>query len=82
MASEMIDGATDNLVELIVRDEPPSMADGGPILEEIAPLLTQAEKPKINIFTISYPRRKPMVKFTFLAAPSIILIMCSSVGAC
>ncbi|XP_022148029.1 uncharacterized protein LOC111016817 [Momordica charantia] len=60
MASEMIDGATDNLVELIVRDEPPSMADGGPILEEIAPLLTQAEKPKINIFTISYPRRKPM----------------------
>lgn len=61
MASEMIDSEADHLVELIVRDEPSSMPDGAPISEEDAPLLTQIEKPKINIFTISYPRRKPMV---------------------
>ncbi|EXC33241.1 hypothetical protein L484_011218 [Morus notabilis] len=27
--------------------------------EEISPLLSQVERPKINIFTVSYPRRKP-----------------------
>ncbi|KAL0550967.1 hypothetical protein IC582_010036 [Cucumis melo] len=60
MDSDVNSGA-DHLVELIVREEPPSIVDDVPISEEIAPLLTQIEKPKINIFTISYPRRKPMV---------------------
>ena len=60
MDSDMNSGV-DHLVELIVREEPPSIADDVPISEEIAPLLTQIEKPKINIFTISYPRRTPMV---------------------
>ncbi|KGN47960.1 uncharacterized membrane protein YMR253C isoform X2 [Cucumis sativus] len=59
MDSDMNSGV-DHLVELIVREEPPSIADDVPISEEIAPLLTQIEKPKINIFTISYPRRTPM----------------------
>uniref|UniRef100_A0A9I9D8N2 EamA domain-containing protein n=1 Tax=Cucumis melo TaxID=3656 RepID=A0A9I9D8N2_CUCME len=59
MDSDVNSGA-DHLVELIVREEPPSIVDDVPISEEIAPLLTQIEKPKINIFTISYPRRKPM----------------------
>ncbi|XP_024031797.1 uncharacterized protein LOC21394488 [Morus notabilis] len=30
--------------------------------EEISPLLSQVERPKINIFTVSYPRRKPREK--------------------
>ncbi|XP_022930868.1 uncharacterized protein LOC111437225 isoform X1 [Cucurbita moschata] len=48
MASDKIHSETDHLVELIVRDEPPTMSDADQIV-----------KPKINIFTISYPRRKP-----------------------
>ncbi|KAF3443416.1 hypothetical protein FNV43_RR13098 [Rhamnella rubrinervis] len=48
----------DHAVELIVRDVSAPEADGVGISEEITPLLTQTEKPKINIFTISYPRRK------------------------
>ncbi|XP_022969356.1 uncharacterized protein LOC111468389 isoform X1 [Cucurbita maxima] len=60
MASDMINNEADHLVELIVRDESPSIPDVVSILEEDAPLLTQIEKPKINIFTISYPRRKPL----------------------
>lgn len=49
-------------VELIVCDSSPSAADGGGTASgEIAPLLTQSEKPKINIFSVSYPRRKPRV---------------------
>ncbi|XP_022989092.1 uncharacterized protein LOC111486267 isoform X2 [Cucurbita maxima] len=48
MASDKIHSETDHLVELIVRDEPPTMSDASQIV-----------KPKINIFTISYPRRKP-----------------------
>lgn len=47
-------------VELIVCDSSPTAADGGGTASgEIAPLLTQSEKPKINIFSVSYPRRKP-----------------------
>ncbi|XP_022952865.1 uncharacterized protein LOC111455429 isoform X1 [Cucurbita moschata] len=60
MASDMNNSEADHLVELIVRDESPSIPDVVSILEEDAPLLTQIEKPKINIFTISYPRRKPL----------------------
>ncbi|KAJ7960339.1 Nodulin MtN21/EamA-like transporter family protein [Quillaja saponaria] len=51
----------DHVVELIVRDASPSTADADAdsVSDEIAPLLTQVEKPKINIFTLSYPRKKP-----------------------
>ncbi|XP_068336932.1 uncharacterized protein [Pyrus communis] len=55
-------------VELIVHDPSASGDDGGvAVADEIAPLLTQPERPKINIFTLSYPRgtskdqvRKPL----------------------
>ncbi|KAL9276626.1 hypothetical protein ACSQ67_025830 [Phaseolus vulgaris] len=56
--------ASDHVVELIVRDvSAPSSADAEADSEEkdqIAPLLSQ-ERPKINIFTASYPRTKPRV---------------------
>lgn len=47
-------------VELIVCNSSPSAADGGGTAsDEIAPLLAQSEKPKTNIFSVSYTRRKP-----------------------
>ncbi|OWM79795.1 hypothetical protein CDL15_Pgr023207 [Punica granatum] len=57
-------GDRDPSVELVVCDVPapaPAGTDsggGGGASEEIAPLLSQSAKPKINIFTLSYPRRK------------------------
>ncbi|CAN6554260.1 unnamed protein product [Malus baccata var. baccata] len=65
-SAETSDG--EHKVELIVHD-PSASGDGGDVAvaDEIAPLLTQPEKPKINIFTFSYPRgtskdqvRKPL----------------------
>ncbi|XP_050160277.1 uncharacterized protein LOC126633750 [Malus sylvestris] len=54
-AAETSDG--EHEVELIVHDPSASGDDGGEaVADEIAPLLTQPEKPKINIFTLSYPR--------------------------
>ncbi|KAJ4730099.1 Nodulin MtN21 /EamA-like transporter family protein [Melia azedarach] len=48
------------VVELIVCDASAPVADGGGTpSDEITPLLTQSEKPKINIFSVSYPRRQP-----------------------
>ncbi|CAL1407189.1 unnamed protein product [Linum trigynum] len=66
-SSEISDG--DNAVELIVCDVPAFSSAGSngdaasdaadSLSEEIAPLLKQpAEKPKINIFSVSYSRRK------------------------
>lgn len=52
----------DHAVELIVRDVSAPEADAVGVSEEITPLLTQTEKPKINIFTISYARRKAGVQ--------------------
>ncbi|KAK3184424.1 hypothetical protein Dsin_031710 [Dipteronia sinensis] len=49
-------------VELMVCDASASDADVGVAVtpsDEIAPLLSPSEKPKINIFAVSYPRRKP-----------------------
>ncbi|KAH9744944.1 EamA domain-containing protein [Citrus sinensis] len=47
-------------VELIVCNSSPSAADGGGTAsDEISPLLAQSEKPKTNIFSVSYTRRKP-----------------------
>ncbi|KAM1545180.1 hypothetical protein ACFX15_044903 [Malus domestica] len=65
-SAETSDG--EHEVELIVHDPSASGDDGGEaVADEIAPLLTQPEKPKINIFTLSYPRgtskdrvRKPL----------------------
>ena len=49
----------DHVVELVVHDTSPSPP---PSLEaEIIPLLNPVQKPKINIFTISYPRTKTRV---------------------
>ncbi|KAK4758978.1 hypothetical protein SAY87_020279 [Trapa incisa] len=57
-------GGVDRSVELIACEVPAPTAagvegSGVGVSEEITPLLTQPGKPKINIFTISYPRRKP-----------------------
>jgi hypothetical protein len=55
----------DDAVELIVRDASASEDDAAAavvVSDEIIPLLNQGEKPKINIFTVSYPRGKPRVK--------------------
>ncbi|KAB2613560.1 hypothetical protein D8674_035876 [Pyrus ussuriensis x Pyrus communis] len=65
-SAETSDG--EHEVELIVHDPSASGDDGGAaVADEIAPLLMQPEKPKINIFTLSYPRgtskdqvRKPL----------------------
>ncbi|KAM1919617.1 hypothetical protein ACFX15_023534 [Malus domestica] len=55
-SAETSDG--EHEVELIVHDASPSGDDGGAaVADEIAPLLTQPEKAKINIFTLSYPRK-------------------------
>lgn len=54
------------VVELIVCDASPSSIDADVTAsEEITPLLIQSEKPKINIFSVSYSRRKPRVLFSF-----------------
>lgn len=46
----------DHVVELVVHDTPPPSSEA-----EIIPLLNPVQKPKINIFTISYPRTKTRV---------------------
>ncbi|KAM5580554.1 hypothetical protein ABKV19_010014 [Rosa sericea] len=61
-SAESSDGDHDVELNVIAREplSSASEADGGAaVTEEMSPLLTQAEKPKINIFTLSYPRRKP-----------------------
>ncbi|KAK7333943.1 hypothetical protein VNO80_30724 [Phaseolus coccineus] len=66
-ASSESNDASDHVVELIVRDvSAPSSADAEADSEDkdqIAPLLSQ-ERPKINIFTASYPRTKPRNEVT------------------
>ncbi|XP_062106035.1 uncharacterized protein LOC133817508 [Humulus lupulus] len=61
-------GGGDHVVELSVRERSASETDAGVAseLEEISPLLIQTERPKINIFTISYPRKKPREPVTRL----------------
>ncbi|KAK8569875.1 hypothetical protein V6N13_002587 [Hibiscus sabdariffa] len=59
------DASTDDgnhTVELIVLDDSEPAANGSSLAsssEEITPLLTQIERPKINIFSVSRSRRKP-----------------------
>lgn len=55
-------GGDDHVVELSVREVSPSEIHAGEVSDEISPLLSQSERPKINIFTVSYPRRKPRVR--------------------
>ncbi|XP_047178130.1 uncharacterized protein LOC124845127 isoform X2 [Vigna umbellata] len=60
--------ASDHVVELIVRDASALSSDAEADSEDkdqIAPLLSQ-ERPKINIFTASYPRTKPRDEVTRL----------------
>lgn len=52
---EMINGGGDHVVELVSNS---SDAEISSLTDEIAPLLSDGEKAKINIFTVSYPRRK------------------------
>ncbi|XVF81578.1 hypothetical protein PTKIN_Ptkin15bG0166500 [Pterospermum kingtungense] len=62
MAASADTNGGDHTVELIVLDDSESAADGGsaaPASEEIRPLLTPSERPKINIFSVSHSRRKP-----------------------
>ncbi|XP_061337759.1 uncharacterized protein LOC133284698 [Gastrolobium bilobum] len=60
MASPESNGV-DHVVELIGCDaSSPSHGDSDDVgNDQIAPLLSLTERPKINIFTASYPRRKP-----------------------
>ncbi|KAA3458482.1 Drug/metabolite transporter [Gossypium australe] len=55
------DGA-DHTVELVVLENPKSATDGGLAVpsKEIIPLLSQAERPKINIFKDFRSREKPL----------------------
>lgn len=64
MAGTTENGGVDHVVELSVREASASEIDAveASELEEISPLITQAERPKINMFTVSYPRRKPRVR--------------------
>lgn len=58
---------SDHVVELIVRDaSTPSADPDADEKDQIAPLLSHPERPKINIFTASYPRRKPRDEVTRL----------------
>ncbi|KAI9095289.1 hypothetical protein K1719_026323 [Acacia pycnantha] len=69
-SSEPDDG--DRIVELIVRDASDSAGDADAdddavvVSEDFAPLLTQPERPRINIFSASYPRRKSSDEVTRL----------------
>ncbi|XP_059661920.1 uncharacterized protein LOC132308001 [Cornus florida] len=61
-SAESIDGGVrehlsdEDVVELVVST---AESDDSTSDDQIIPLLTQSEKPKINIFSISYPRKKP-----------------------
>ncbi|KAF6159132.1 hypothetical protein GIB67_032749 [Kingdonia uniflora] len=51
-STEMINGGGDHVVELVSNSN-------AALAEEIAPLLNDGDKPKINIFTLPYSRRQP-----------------------
>ncbi|KAM1184234.1 hypothetical protein ACFX15_013222 [Malus domestica] len=68
-------------VELIVHNPSASGDDGGmAVADEIVQLLTQPEKPKINIFILPYPRGTskdqsiPLLKAAFTRC-TIILVL-------
>ncbi|TKY49972.1 membrane protein [Spatholobus suberectus] len=68
-ASSESNDASDQVIELIVRDASAPSSDAeadADDKDQIAPLLSNPERPKINIFTASYPRRKPRDEVTRL----------------
>lgn len=69
-AETIVVGVGDHAVELIASSASGSSADGV-ISEEITPLLKQAEKPKINIFSVSYPRTKSRDQVRIIAEAEI-----------
>ncbi|KAF5741412.1 integral membrane family protein [Tripterygium wilfordii] len=71
MAASAEPNREDHAVELIVCDESASADGGTSVSEEITPLLTQAMRPKINIFSVSYSRRKPREPVTKLLESEI-----------
>ncbi|KAK9284962.1 hypothetical protein L1049_024144 [Liquidambar formosana] len=67
-------GEGDHVVEMVASNASASASTtDGVVSEEITPLLTHAEKPKINIFSASYPRKKPRDQVTKLAEAEISL---------
>jgi len=86
-ASSESKDASDHVVELIVRDASAPSSDAeadSEDKEQIAPLLFQ-ERPKINIFTASYPRTKPRVlSFLFFSFASSFIshITCDKIDIC
>ncbi|KAM4093108.1 hypothetical protein ACB094_06G090200 [Castanea mollissima] len=56
----------DHVVELVVHDTSPSPSLSPSPEAEIIPLLNPVQKPKINIFTVSYPRTKTREQVTRL----------------
>ncbi|CAM8985370.1 unnamed protein product [Rhodiola kirilowii] len=81
-AAEQIDGDGDQIVdvEMMVAtsardiDLPADVVGNGEVQDESRPLLNQSEKPKINIFSISYPRKKPRDKLLRLAEAEISVV--------
>ncbi|KAG4191308.1 hypothetical protein ERO13_A07G083200v2 [Gossypium hirsutum] len=61
-ASAFTTGGAGHTVELVVLENPESATDGGLAVpsKEIIPLLSQAERPKINIFKDFRSREKPL----------------------
>ncbi|CAK9175586.1 unnamed protein product [Ilex paraguariensis] len=59
-----------HVVEMVATttDDGESISD-----DQITPLLAQSEKPKINIFSVSYPRRKPIKKKKLEAVMAALL---------
>ncbi|XP_030932534.1 uncharacterized protein LOC115958265 [Quercus lobata] len=66
----------DHVVELVVHDTQPSPSPSPPPSSEaeIIPLLNPVQKPKINIFTISYPRTKTREQVTRLPESETSLV--------
>ncbi|XP_042494704.1 uncharacterized protein LOC122074006 isoform X1 [Macadamia integrifolia] len=65
MASVEMNEGGDHVVELVAND---GVAEGSP---EITPLLGPAQKPKINIFSVSYVRKTPREQVTKIAEAEI-----------
>uniref|UniRef100_A0A7N0ZTC8 EamA domain-containing protein n=1 Tax=Kalanchoe fedtschenkoi TaxID=63787 RepID=A0A7N0ZTC8_KALFE len=75
-SAERNDGEENHVVvEMMVASSSSSEIDppaaSGEIRDEITPLLNQSQKPKINIFSISYPRKKPRDQLSRLTEAEI-----------
>lgn len=79
-ASAITTDGVEHTVELVVLENPESATDRGlavPDSKEIIPLLSQAERPKINIFKDFRSREKPLVSkvnFSFFLKNYVFLI--------